>query len=104
MAYQFVQRTYVLGEAKYYKDPTLGEFYRLFSAHIENYKKAILQIERMPHHQLTKNYIEVRGERLRKQDSRSQGYLRRNAQHFVEMPSGKGINIAGKDMMPTKGL
>ncbi|MGE6489641.1 DUF2357 domain-containing protein [Paenisporosarcina sp. NPDC076898] len=104
LAYQFVQRTYVLGEAKYYKDPTLGEFYRLFSAHIENYKQAILQIERMPHHQLTKNYIEVRGERLRKQDSRSHGYLRKNAQHFVEMPNGKGINIAGKDMMPTKGL
>lgn len=104
IAYQFVQRTYVFGEAKYYKDPTLGEFFRLFSAHIENYKKAIDQIERMPHHQLTKNYTEVRGERLRKQDSRSYAYLRRNARHFVEMPNGKGINIAGKNMMPTKGL
>ena len=104
LAYQFVQRTYVLGEAKYYKDPTLGEFYRLFSVHIENYKKAIEQIDRMPHHQLTKNYIEVRGERLRKQDSRSYAYLRRNARQFVEMPSGKGINIAGKNFMPTKGL
>ena len=103
LAYQFVQRTYVLGEAKYYKDPTLGEFYRLFSFHIENYKKALGQIEQMPHHQLTKNYIEVRGERLRKQDSRSYAYLRRNARQFVEI-SGKGINIAGKNMMPTKGL
>ncbi|MEI4769797.1 restriction endonuclease-like protein [Psychrobacillus sp. FJAT-51614] len=104
LAYQFVQRTYVLGEAKYYKDPTLGEFFRILSAHIENYKKAIEQIERMPHHQLTKTYIEVRGERLRKQDSRSYAYLRRNARQFVEMPSGKGIHIAGKSMMPTKGL
>jgi hypothetical protein len=58
----------------------------------------------MTHHQLTKNYIEVRGERLRKQDSRSYAYLRRNARQFVEMPSGKGINVAGKNMMPTKGL
>lgn len=104
LAYQFVQRTYVFGEAKYYKDPTLGEFFRLFSTHIENYKKAIDQIERMPHHQLTKNYTEVRGERLRKQDSRSYAYLRRNARQFVEMPNGKGVNIAGKNMMPTKGL
>lgn len=104
LAYHFVQRTYVLGEAKHYKDPTLGEFYRLFSVHIENYKKAIEQIERMPHHQLTKQYIEVHGERLRKQDSRGVAYLRKNARQFVEMPNGKGIDIAGKNMMPTKGL
>ena len=104
LAYQFVQRTYVLGEAKYYKDPTLGEFYRLFSAHIENYQKAIEQIERMPHHQLTKHYNEVRGERLRKQDSRGRAFLRQNARQFVEIPNGKGITIGGKSMMPTKGL
>ncbi|KOS67711.1 hypothetical protein AEA09_03490 [Lysinibacillus contaminans] len=104
LAYHFVQRTYVLGEAKYYKDPTLGEFYRLFSAHIENYKKAIEQIERMPHHQLTKHYNEVRGESLRKQDSSGRAYLRKNARQFVEMSNGKGFDIAGKKMMPTKGL
>lgn len=104
LAYHFVQRTYVLGEAEYYKDPTLGEFYRLFSAHISNYQKAIEQIERMPHHQLTKNYNEVRGERLRKQDSSGRAYLRKNARQFVEMPNGKGIDIAGKIMMPMKGL
>lgn len=104
LAYHFVQRTYVLGEAKYYKDPSLGEFYRLFTAHIENYQKAIEQIERMPHHQLTKHYNEVRGERLRKQDSSGRAYLRKNARQFVEMSNGKGINIAGKIMMPTKGL
>ncbi|MEG0260808.1 MAG: DUF2357 domain-containing protein, partial [Lysinibacillus sp.] len=81
-----------------------GEFYRLFSAHIKNYQKAIEQIERMPHHQLKKDYSEVRGERLRKQDSRGRAYLRQNARQFVEMPNGRGINIAGKNMMPTKGL
>ncbi|MDI2587262.1 restriction endonuclease-like protein [Psychrobacillus sp. NEAU-3TGS] len=104
LAYQFVQRTYVLGEAKYYQDPSLGEFYRLFSAHIENYAKAIDQIERMPHHQLTKQYIEVRGERLRKQDSHGYAYLRKNARQFTEVPIGKGIDIAGKNLMPIKGL
>lgn len=104
LAYQFVQRTYVLGEAKYYKDPTLNEFYRLFDSHIKNYKKAIWQIERMPHHQLTKNYTEVRGERLRKQDSHSYAYLRRNSRQFVDAPSGKGVQIDGKNMLPTRGL
>lgn len=104
LAYHFVQRTYVLGEAKYYKDPTLGEFYRLFTAHIENYQRAIKQIERMPHHQLTKHYNEVRGERLRKQDSQGRAYLRKNARQFVEASNGKGVQIAGKVMMPTKGL
>jgi len=102
LAYHFIKRTYLQGSAKFYKDPSLAEFYRLIEYHFEHYKRAIERIEKAAHHQLIKNYVEVRGDKLRRQDSRSLSYLRKNALKFVDAPNGIPIN--GRTMMPSKGL
>lgn len=102
LAYHFVQRTYLRGSAKVFKDPSLTEFYRLLEEHFEKYEQAITQIERVPHHQLTKEYEEVHGNKLRRQDSFSRSYLRKNASRFVDVE--QGIELFGRAVMPKKGL
>lgn len=102
LAYHFIKGTYMKGSAKIYKDPSSTEFYRLLEQHFQRYLNAIKVIERMPHHQLTTRYEEVRGERLRKQDSKSLAYLRKNTRYFADVKDG--IKLSERSVMPTKGL
>jgi len=102
LAYHFIKRTYLQGSAKIYKEPSLTEFYRLIDLHFEQYTQAIERIEKFSHQQLIKKYVEVRGDQLRKQDSRTLIYLRKNSGKFVDTPNG--ITIHGRTVMPTKGL
>lgn len=102
LAYDFLKRTFLKGSTEVYKEPTGVEFYRLIQKHFEEYLKAVNFVEQKPHRQLETTYQEVRGERLRKQDSVGRAYLRKNANLFVEV--GKGITINGKQMLPEKGL
>ncbi|HWK23573.1 MAG TPA: restriction endonuclease-like protein [Ureibacillus sp.] len=102
LAYAFIKRTYLLGSAEVYKEPTGVEFYRLLEKHLSDYMKAVNLIEQKPHRRLETIHEEVRGDRLRKQDSRGRAYLRKNANLFVEVE--KGISINGTQMLPNKGL
>lgn len=102
LAYSLIKKTYLSAARKQYKDPTYAEFYRILELHIEDFEKAVQHVERSPHHQLETTYEEVRGERLRKQDSRGLRYLRNNAQRFIDVE--KGIQIGSKSVMPEKGL
>ncbi|WP_391119204.1 DUF2357 domain-containing protein [Psychrobacillus sp. L3] len=102
LAYHFIKRTYLQGSAKIYKEPSLAEFYRLIDLHFEQYLRSIDRVEKVSHHQLIKNYVEVRGNQLRRQDQKSLAYLRKNAGKFVDVPNG--ISIDGRTVMPTKGL
>lgn len=102
LAYHFIKRTYLQGSAKIYKEPSLSEFYRLIDQHFQQYQKAIQRIERNAHHQLKKTYVEVRGDRLRRQDAKTLAYLRRNVGKFVDVEHG--IPIHGRTVMPFKGL
>ncbi|MBM7609148.1 putative component of viral defense system (DUF524 family) [Lysinibacillus composti] len=102
LAYDFLKRTFLKGSTEVYKERTGVEFYRLIQKHFEEYLKAVNFVEQKPHRQLETTYQEVRGERLRKQDSVGRAYLRKNANLFVEV--GSGIPINGKQMLPKKGL
>lgn len=102
LAYSFIKKTYINAARKEYKDPTYAEFYRIFEIHMEDFKKAIAHIERFPHHKLETTYEEVRGERLRQQDSEGLRYLRNNAQQFVDV--ARGIPVGNRIVMPKKGL
>ncbi|WP_158582973.1 restriction endonuclease-like protein [Lysinibacillus yapensis] len=102
LAYAFIKRTYLYGSVEIYKEPTGVEFYRLLEKHFEEYMKAIHLIEQRPHRRLVTIHEEVRGDRLRKQDSRGRAFLRKNANLFVEVE--KGIPINGTQMLPGKGL
>lgn len=102
LAYHFVKRTYLQGSAEVKQDPSHAEFYRLVTEHFVAYMRALSQIERRPHHQLMTCHEEVRGDRLRKQDSRGRSYLRKNAHKMVDVANG--IQIAGRTVMPPKGL
>lgn len=102
LAYAFIKRTYLHGSAEVYKEPTGVEFYRLLQKHFIDYMKAVHLIEQRPHRRLETIHEEVRGDRLRKQDSRGRAYLRKNANLFVEVE--KGIPINGTQRLPKKGL
>ncbi|MBO0602631.1 restriction endonuclease-like protein [Sporosarcina sp. E16_3] len=102
LAYHFIKRTYLQGSAKIYKEPSLTEFYRLIDLHFEQYTRAIERIEKFSHQQLIKKYVEVRGDQLRKQDSQTLAYLRKNSGRFADTLNG--IPIHGRTVMPTKGL
>lgn len=102
LAYHFIKRTYLQGSALIYKDPSLTEFYRLIDMHFKQYMRSIEQIERLSHQQLIKNYKEVRGDRLKQQDSMTKAYLRKNANKFIDVPNG--ISINDRSIMPQKGL
>lgn len=102
LAYHFIKRTYLQGSAMIYKDPSLSEFYRLMQLHFEQYIQAMDRIERASHHQLKKNYVEVRGNQLRKPDQKVLAYLRRNSSRFEDVPNG--IQIGDRTVMPSRGL
>lgn len=102
LAYHFIKRTYLKGSAEIYKEPSMAEFYRLISKHITDFLKAVTQVERMPHHQLQKQYEVVRGDQLRKQDSKTRSYLRQNAKKMVDVK--QGITINGRTVLPAQGL
>lgn len=102
LAYAFIKRTYLQGSAEVFKEPTGVEFYRLLQKHFNDYMKAISLIEQRPHRRLETIHEEVRGDRLRKQDSRGRAYLRKNANLFIEVENGIPINCT--QMLPKKGL
>lgn len=102
LAYDFLKRTFLQGSAKIYKDPTGAEFYRLLKQHFNQYLKAIDFIEKRPCRRLETFHEEVRGDRLRKQDTKGRSFLRKNANLFVEVENGIVIN--GTQMLPKKGL
>lgn len=85
LAYHFIKRTHLRGSAELFKDPSPTEFYRLIEKHFIEYERALAHIEKRPHHQLITTYEEVRGDRLRKQDSHSRAYLRKNAHKMVDV-------------------
>ncbi|WP_391368140.1 DUF2357 domain-containing protein [Lysinibacillus sp. KU-BSD001] len=102
LAFSFIRRTHLRASRKQYKEPSLTEFYRILSEHFEEYIQAIRNVERFPHHQIVTTYEEVRGDRLRKQDSKGRAYLRKNAHRFVDVASG--LPLANRTVMPEKGL
>lgn len=102
LAYHFIKRTHLRGSAELFKDPSPTEFYRLIEKHFIEYERALAHIEKRPHHQLITTYEEVRGDRLRKQDSHSRAYLRKNAHKMVDVE--RGIRVGNRTVMPTKGL
>lgn len=102
LAYHFIKRTHLRGSAELFKDPSPTEFYRLIEKHFDDYQKALTHIEKHPHHQLMTTYEEVRGDRLRKQDSYSRAYLRKNACKMINVE--RGIPVGDRIVMPTKGL
>lgn len=102
LAFSFIRRTYLRASRKQYKEPSLTEFYRILREHFDDYIKAIHNVERFPHHQLVTTYEEVRGDRLRKQDSKGRAYLRKNAHRFVDVASG--LPLANRTVLPEKGL
>lgn len=102
LAFSFIRRTHLRASRKQYKEPSLTEFYRILREHFDDYIKAINNVERFPHHKLVTTYEEVRGDRLRKQDSKGRAYLRKNAHRFVDVPNG--ISLANRTVLPEKGL
>lgn len=102
LAYNFIKRTHLRGSAELFKDPSPAEFYRLIEKHFMDYERALASIEKHPHHQLVTTYKEVRGDRLRKQDSYSRAYLKKNVHKMVDVE--RGIPIGNRTVMPTKGL
>ncbi|MGM9950172.1 MAG: DUF2357 domain-containing protein [Lysinibacillus sp.] len=102
LAFSFIRRTYLRASRKRYTEPSLAEFYRILQEHFDEYMTAIKHIEGHPHHQLETTYEEVRGDRLRKQDSRGRAYLRKNAHRFVD--SSAGLKLGSRTVLPEKGL
>ncbi|WP_332650074.1 restriction endonuclease-like protein [Lysinibacillus sp. 54212] len=102
LAFSFIRRTHLRASRKQYKEPSLTEFYRILREHFDEYIKAVNNVERFPHHRLVTTYEEVRGDRLRKQDSKGRAYLRKNAHRFVDVANG--LPLANRTVMPEKGL
>lgn len=102
LAYHFIKRTHLRGSAELFKDSSPTEFYRLIQKHFDVYERALKHVEKHPHHQLETTYEEVRGDRLRKQDSHSRAYLRKNAHKMVDV--NRGIPVGDRIVMPQKGL
>lgn len=102
LAYHFIRKTYLQAGLTREGKPSLSEFYRLISDHFQQFLHALKRIEKQPHHQLQKVYENARGDQLRKLDSYSRNYMRKQSRLFVEVKDG--IEIGNRQLMPTKGL
>lgn len=102
LAFHFIRKTYLGARTKLEGNPSRTEFFRLISRHFTTFIQSINRIEQQPHHKLSKNYVKARGDQLRKLDSRSRSFLRKNSNLFVDVENG--IPIGYKQFMPTEGL
>lgn len=75
LAYHFIRKTFQQARLKLDGSPSRAEFFWLISVHFEQFIDAIDRIERQPHHRLESSYVKVRGDQLRKQNSRTRAYL-----------------------------
>lgn len=102
LAFHFLRRTYQMAGIKLGGNVSQVEFYRLITYHFESFFKSINRVEKQPHHQLIKTYKQVRGDQLKRLDSKGRSHLRKRPHVFIEVD--KGIPINGKTVMPTKGI
>ncbi|WP_368505209.1 DUF2357 domain-containing protein [Alkalihalophilus sp. As8PL] len=102
LSYHFLKKTYLGAQVKLDGQPSLAEFYRLITYHFNSFIQALGRIERQPHHKLEKSYEKVRGDKLKRLDSRARSYLRKNPQVFVDTVNG--IPVSDRMVMPSKGL
>lgn len=102
LSYHFIRKTFSQARLNLEGEPTRAEFYRLISEHFQQFLQSIQRIKNQPHHYLENSYKQVRGDQLRRQDSFTRSYLRKNPQVFKQVK--KGLSINNRQMMPTKGL
>ncbi|MBM7587642.1 putative component of viral defense system (DUF524 family) [Bacillus pakistanensis] len=102
LAFHFIKKTFLGASSHLSENPSLTEFYRLIEFYFENFVKSIHRIEEQPHHQLLTEYQLVRGERIKKLDSKGRKHLRRNPHLFMETENG--IVLHDKPVFPVKGL
>lgn len=101
LAFHFIKKTYQLGTVTSSGKPTYVEFYRLVEHFFPSFINAIKQIENHPHHSLTKQYELVRGDQMRKIDSKARKHLVSHRDWFVEVENG--IIVNGRSVLPEKG-
>ncbi len=102
LAFHFMKKTFIGASKISSKSPSPAEFYRLLQHYFKQFINAIQLIERQPHHQLVTEYHKVRGDQLKRTDSRSRQYLRKRPYLFKE--TSQGIAIGNKQRMPERGL
>lgn len=102
LAFHFIKKTYLDASSIVSHNPSLSEFYHLLDVQFDHFLQALNLIERQPHHQLETVYEKVRGDQLKRLDSKSRRYLQKRPQHFQDVPNG--ISIGNRTVMPTSGL
>lgn len=102
LAFHFVKKTYLGATAIVSKKPSLAEFYRLLQAHFTHFTQALNLIEQQPHHELRTVYQKVRGDQLKRLDSRGRRYLQKRPQLFQDVSNG--IQVSGRNVMPESGM
>jgi uncharacterized protein len=102
LAFHFIKKTFLGASNHLSENPSLTEFYRLIEFYFESFIKSIQRIEEQPHHQLLTEHQMVRGERIKKLDSKGRKHLRRNPRLFIETENGMVLH--DKPVFPVKGL
>lgn len=102
LAFHFIKKTFLGASNHLSENPSLTEFYRLIEFYFQSFIKSIQRIEEQPHHQLLTEHQMVRGERIKRLDSKGRKHLRRNPQLFME--ADNGLVLHDKPVFPVKGL
>ncbi|WAA10987.1 restriction endonuclease-like protein [Fervidibacillus albus] len=99
LSFHFIKKTCKMGGIQASERSTPSEFFRLLEHYIHPFMNAIRQIEKRPHHQLTKEYVWVRADRVKKQDSYIRNYFIKHPQlfkRFIDKKSGKELQLPSK--------
>lgn len=102
LAFHFIKKTFLGASNHLSEKPSLTEFYRLIEFYFQSFIKSIQRIEEQPHHQLLTEHQMVRGERIKRLDSKGRKHLRSNPQLFMEAENG--LVLHDKPVFPVKGL
>jgi uncharacterized protein len=102
LAFHFIKKTFLGASNHLSENPSLSEFYRLIEFYFQSFIKSIQRIEEQPHHQLLTEHQMVRGERIKRLDSKGRKHLRSNPQLFME--ADNGLVLHDKPVFPVKGL
>ncbi|MGM0751767.1 MAG: DUF2357 domain-containing protein [Bacillota bacterium] len=102
LAFHFIKKTFLGASNHLSENPSWTEFYRLIEFYFQSFIKSVQRIEEQPHHQLLTEHQMVRGERIKRLDSKGRKHLRSNPQLFME--ADNGLVLHDKPVFPVKGL
>ncbi|MGN2273441.1 DUF2357 domain-containing protein [Priestia megaterium] len=103
LAYDMLRKTYIEAKSVWSKQATWTEFYHVLSHYMKPFLHSVRQIENQPFQSVKVEHELMRGDQIKKQDSRAISFVRTHPTYLTSSSRGIKINRHIK-VVPTKAM